>query len=75
MNNFVISAPEMTASVLHNRATEQNCFRLARAQSRNDKIILALLYYDFVYGETPLARGILRLGKVRDIRAGPNDSG
>ena len=72
MNNFVISAPETTASVLHNRATEQNCFQLVRAQSRDERIILAPLCYAFVYGETLYARGILRPGKVRDIRAGPN---
>src|SRR5262252_8146044 len=30
------------------RSTEQNCFQFVRAQSRNDRIILTPLCYDFV---------------------------
>ena len=52
MNNSVISAPEMTAPILHNRATEQSGFQLSGAQSGDGRINLAKPFYDSVREET-----------------------
>jgi hypothetical protein len=52
MNNSVISAPEMTAPILHNRATEQSGFQLSGAQSGDGRINLAKPFYDSVSEET-----------------------